>query len=96
MTPGEHLRLELKRLALNQSELAAALGISRQTVNNVINDRQPVSRALARKLGPITGKASDYWLRDSYPDPPESSGPNSATSRPPNETLTPASKSSTG
>lgn len=69
MTPGDHLRLELKRLALNQKELAATLDISRQTINNIINDRQQVSRPLARKLGPITGKASDYWLRDSYPDP---------------------------
>jgi len=88
MTPGEHLRLELKRLALNQTELARALDISRQTINNVINGRQPVSRALARKLGSITGKPSDYWLRDSYADPPGSS--------PTNEALRPASKSSTG
>ncbi|AXK79536.1 helix-turn-helix domain-containing protein [Pseudolabrys taiwanensis] len=92
MTPGEHLRLELKRLALNQGELAAALGVSRQTINNVINGRQPVSRALARKLGPITGKAGDYWLRDSYPEPPGAK----AASKPVNEALRPAAKSSTG
>jgi addiction module HigA family antidote len=64
--PGEHLLSEIRRLGLSQVEISQALEVSRQTINNIIKGRQPVSRAMARKLGVLTGRASDYWLRDSF------------------------------
>jgi addiction module HigA family antidote len=65
-SPGEHLRAELKRLGLDQVKASVALGLSRQSINNVINGRQPVSRKMAKKLGALTGRADDYWLRGSF------------------------------
>ena len=65
-SPGEHLRSEIERLGLDQVEVGQALDVSRQSVNNIINGRQPISRAIAMKLGMLTGRASDYWLRNSF------------------------------
>jgi addiction module HigA family antidote len=66
LTPGQHLRAEMQRLNLNQVALGNALGVSRQTINNIVNDRQPISRALSRKLGHLTGQPADYWLQSSF------------------------------
>lgn len=65
-TAGEHLRAELRRLGISQARLSTSLEVTRQTINNIINGRQEISRSIARKLGPITGHAADYWLRDSF------------------------------
>ena len=69
MSPGEHLRAEIGRLALDQVAVGKAAGVSRQSINNIINGRQPISRAMAIKLGRLTGHSSDYWLRASFPVP---------------------------
>jgi addiction module HigA family antidote len=65
-TPGAHLRAELRRLGLDQVAVSKATGVSRQSVNNIINGRQPISRAMAGKLGRLTGYSSDYWLSESF------------------------------
>ncbi len=62
LTPGAHLRAEIQRLGLDQVAVSKATGVSRQSVNNVVNGRQPISRAMAGKLGRLTGHSSDYWL----------------------------------
>jgi deoxycytidine triphosphate deaminase/addiction module HigA family antidote len=66
-SPGEHLRAEIDRLGLDQVAVSSATGVSRQLINNIVNDRQPISRAMAGKLGRLTGRSSDYWLRASFP-----------------------------
>ena len=66
LTSSEHLRAELERLGLNQIAVSKATGVTRQTINNVVNGRQPISRAMAAKLGRLTGRASDYWLQASF------------------------------
>ena len=48
LKPGEHLRAELERLGLNQIAVGKAAGVSRQSINNIVNGRQPISRARAR------------------------------------------------
>jgi dCTP deaminase len=68
VTPGAHLRAEIQRLGLDQGVVASETEVSRQTVNNIVNDRQPISRSMAAKLGRVTGQSSDYWLRASFPD----------------------------
>ena len=65
-TPGEHLRAELLHMGMDQATLSVRLDVSRQTVNNIINGRQEISRSIARKLGAITGRDEDYWLRSSF------------------------------
>ncbi len=68
-TPGEHLRAEIERLGLDQIAVSQATGVSRQTINNIVNGRQPISRAMAGKLGRLTGRSSDYWLRAAFAPP---------------------------
>jgi len=67
LTPGDHLRAEIERLGLDQIAVSQATGVSRQSINNIINGRQPISRAMAGKLGRLTGHSSDYWLRSTFP-----------------------------
>jgi len=67
LAPGAHLRAEIQRLGLDQVAVSKATGVSRQSVNNIINGRQAISRAMAGKLGRLTGQSSDYWLRDWFP-----------------------------
>lgn len=67
LTPGAHLRAEIERLGLDQVAVSKATGVSRQSINNIINDRQPISRAMAGKLGRLTGHSSDYWLSEWFP-----------------------------
>ena len=67
LAPGEHLRAEIERLGLDQIAVSQATGVSRQTINNIVNGRQPISRAMAGKLGRLTGRSSDYWLRAEFP-----------------------------
>lgn len=69
-SPGAHLRAELRRLGLDQVAVSKATGVSRQSVNNIINGRQPISRAMAGKLGRLTGHSSDYWLSESFGESP--------------------------
>lgn len=68
-SPGAHLRAELRRLGLDQVAVSKATGVSRQSVNNIINGRQPISRAMAGKLGRLTGHSSDYWLSEWFGEP---------------------------
>jgi dCTP deaminase len=69
LTPGEHLRAEIERLGLDQVAVSQATGVSRQSINNIVNGRQPISRAMADKLGRLTGHSADYWLRARFPHP---------------------------
>jgi len=66
LSPGDHLRAELARLRLDQGAVSKATGVSRQSINNIINGRQAISRAMAARLGRITGHSSDYWLQASF------------------------------
>ncbi len=69
--PGEMLREDfLSDYGLTVSRLAEAVGVSRQSINNIVNGRQPISRAMAGKLGRLTGHSSDYWLRAVFPRAP--------------------------
>jgi deoxycytidine triphosphate deaminase/plasmid maintenance system antidote protein VapI len=67
LTPGQHLRAELRRLGLDQVAAGRALGLTRQTINNIVNDRFPIARATASKLGELTGHRADYWLQSAFP-----------------------------
>ena len=70
VSPGEHLRQEIKRLGLNQTELSVAISVSRQMINYIIHRRRPISRQMASKLAKQMGRAPDYWLRNEYAAPP--------------------------
>mgnify|MGYP001547933265 CR=1 FL=1 len=62
--PGELLRETiLPAIALGKSELANALGISRQHLYDLLNEKKPVSPEVAVRLGKAFGDGPDVWLR---------------------------------
>ncbi len=83
LTPSQHLRVEMARLGVDQQTLAAKLGVSRQIINYVLNDKQRISRNMAAKLGTLMGVPSDYWLRSSFPASEALPGPDDDTARTP-------------
>ena len=42
-TPGEHLCAEMQRFGFDQGALADALGVSWQSVNNIVTNQLPIS-----------------------------------------------------
>jgi addiction module HigA family antidote len=63
MHPGELLREDiLPALDKPKSEIADLLGISRQTLYDIINEKQPVTAAMALRLGKLCGNGPNLWL----------------------------------
>jgi addiction module HigA family antidote len=63
MHPGELLREDvLPALARSKSEIARLLGISRQTLYDILDEKQPVTPTMAVKLGKLCGNGPDLWL----------------------------------
>jgi addiction module HigA family antidote len=64
MHPGEHLREDiLPAIGKSKTEIASLLGVSRQTLYDVLNEKQPVTANLAVRLGKLFGDGPDIWLR---------------------------------
>jgi addiction module HigA family antidote len=63
MHPGELLREEvLPALGRPKTEIAKLLGVSRQTLYDLIEEKQPVTPAMALRLGKLCGNGPDLWL----------------------------------
>jgi antitoxin HigA-1 len=63
MHPGELLREEiLPALDRPKTEIAKLLGVSRQTLHDLIEEKQPVTPAMALRLGKLCGNGPDLWL----------------------------------
>jgi len=62
--PGALLREDiLPAIAVGKSELANALGISRQHLYDIVNEKKPVSPEIAVRLGKAFGDGPGPWLR---------------------------------
>lgn len=62
--PGEVLREDILPAAkLNKSEVADRLGISRQHLYDVLNEKKPVSPDMAVRFGKAFGDGPEVWLR---------------------------------
>lgn len=62
--PGELLREDiLPATGLGKSEMAQALGISRQHLYDILNEKKPVSPEVAVRLGKAFGDGAGVWLR---------------------------------
>jgi antitoxin HigA-1 len=61
--PGEVLREDvIPALALPKAEIARRLGISRQTLYDILDEKQPVTPAMALQLGKFFGNGPEFWL----------------------------------
>ena len=61
--PGEFLREDfLPDYGLTVSGLASALGVSRQTVNELLRERRAVSPEMALRLSRLFGNSPEFWL----------------------------------
>jgi addiction module HigA family antidote len=61
--PGRMLREDfLPDYRLTVSSFAKALGVSRQTVNEVIRERRAVSPEMALRLSRLFGNSAEFWL----------------------------------
>ena len=60
--PGEMLREDvLPSLGKSKTEIASLLGISRQTLFDILRERQPVTPAMALRFGKLLGNGPDLW-----------------------------------
>lgn len=62
--PGEVLREDvLPALGKPKAEIARLLGVSRQTLYDLLAERQPVTTRMGLRLGRLLGNGPDIWLR---------------------------------
>ena len=63
MHPGELIREDLlPALGVSKTELARSLGISRQTLYDILNERQPVTAEMAIRFGKLFGNGASFWV----------------------------------
>jgi addiction module HigA family antidote len=63
MHPGELLREDvLPALGRTKTEIARLLGISRQTLYDILNEKQPITAQMALRLGKMCGNGPNIWL----------------------------------
>jgi len=61
--PGEMLRVDfLPDYDLSVASLAEALGVSRQSINELLRERRAVSPEMALRLGRLFGNSPEFWL----------------------------------
>jgi addiction module HigA family antidote len=61
--PGEFLREDfLPDYGLTVAGLADAVGVSRQTVNEVLRERRALSASMALRLARLFGNTAEFWL----------------------------------
>ncbi len=61
--PGEMLREDfMPDYGLSVSSIAKALGVSRQTVNELLRERRAVSPEMALRLSRLFGNTPEFWL----------------------------------
>src|SRR5437762_4965625 len=62
--PGAFLReMVLPAIAVSKVDIAAALGVSRQTLYDILAEKQPVTPGMAVRLGTVFETSSASWLR---------------------------------
>jgi antitoxin HigA-1 len=62
-SPGEMLREEfLEPLGLTQRQLADAIGVSYQRVNELINGKRGITTSTALRLAKYFSTSADFWL----------------------------------
>ncbi|MBW1736264.1 MAG: HigA family addiction module antidote protein [Deltaproteobacteria bacterium] len=61
--PGEMLREDfLPDYGLTPTTLASSLGVSRQTVNELLRERRAITSVMALRLSRLFGNSPEFWL----------------------------------
>ena len=61
--PGEMLREDfLPDYKLTATSLASALGVSRQTINELLRERRAISPVMALKLARLFRNSPEFWM----------------------------------
>ncbi|MEW5964369.1 MAG: HigA family addiction module antitoxin [Pseudomonadota bacterium] len=61
--PGEVLReIALPALDLPKTEIADHLGVSRQTLYDILSEKQPVTPQMAVRIGKLIGNGPAVWI----------------------------------
>ena len=61
--PGEMVREDfMPDFKLNVTSMAAALGVSRQTINELLRERRAVTPVMALRLSRLFGNSPEFWL----------------------------------
>ena len=62
--PGAFLReMVLPAISASKVQIAAALGVSRQTLYDILAEKQPVTPGMAVRLGAVFDTSAASWLR---------------------------------
>lgn len=62
--PGEILREDvIPALGKPKAEIARLLGISRQTLYDILGERQPITARMALRIGKLCGNGHEIWFR---------------------------------
>jgi len=65
--PGEMLREDfMPDFDLNATSMAKALGVSRQTINELLRERRSITSTMALRLSRFFGNSPDFWLNAQY------------------------------
>lgn len=60
--PGEVISDILEELEITQTSFAEVLGVSRRTVNEIIQGRRPITVDMAIRIGKALGNGPQLWL----------------------------------
>jgi addiction module HigA family antidote len=61
--PGEMLREDfMPDYGLTTTSLADALGVSRQTINEVLREKRAITPVMALRLSRLFGNSPEFWL----------------------------------
>ena len=61
--PGELLREDvLPALGKPKAEIARLLGVSRQTLYDILAEKQPITPAMALRIGKLCGNGPELWI----------------------------------
>lgn len=61
--PGEMLREDfMPDYDLSTTSMANALGVSRQTINEILRERRAISPAMALRLSRLFDNSPEFWL----------------------------------
>lgn len=60
--PGRLLRGEIEARELNQRQVADLVGVVRRTINEICQERRPMSTNMAHRIGKLFGNGPTLWV----------------------------------